>query len=86
MPANERELGDSLLQKGAKQILVTEIYLIENGEEKIGSLIIDKEDCELIAFPYIGGSYSGTDDLFASIIAGDMVRGDALGDVIQGGK
>lgn len=36
--------------KGAKQILITEIYLIENGEEKIGNLIIDKEDCELIAF------------------------------------
>ena len=72
--------------KGSKADSGNRDYLIENGEEKIGNLIIDKEDCELIAFPYIGGSYSGTDDLFASIIAGDMVRGDALGDVIQGGK
>ena len=45
----------------------------ENGEQKrSGNLIIAEEQCELIAFPYIGGSYSGTGDLFASIIAGGV--------------
>lgn len=77
------QMADSLLQKGAKSILVTGIHLIENGEEKIGNLIIDKDQCELIAFPYIGGSYSGTGDLFASIIAGGMVRGDQLRDLCK---
>lgn len=77
------QMADSLLQKGAKSILVTGIHLIENGEAKIGNLIIDKEQCELIAFPYIGGSYSGTGDLFASIIAGGMVRGDQLRDLCK---
>lgn len=75
------QMADSLLQKGAKHILVTGIHLVENGEAKIGNLIIDQEQCELIAFPYIGGSYSGTGDLFASIIAGGVVRGDRLRDL-----
>ena len=75
------QMADSLLQKGAKHILVTGIHLVENGEAKIGNLIIDQEQCELIAFPYIGGSYSGTGDLFASIIAGGVVRGDSLRDL-----
>lgn len=75
------QMADSMLQKGAKHILVTGIHLVENGEAKIGNLIIDQEQCELIAFPYIGGSYSGTGDIFASIIAGGMVRGDRLRDL-----
>ena len=75
------QMADSLLQKGAKHILVTGIHLVENGEAKIGNLIIDQEQCELIAFPYIGGSYSGTGDLFASIIAVGVVRGDSLRDL-----
>ena len=75
------QMADSMLQKGAKHILVTGIHLVENGEAKIGNLIIDQEQCELIAFPYIGGSYSGTGDLFASIIAGGVVRGDSLRDL-----
>lgn len=76
-----RQMADGLLQKGTKSILVTGIHLTENGEEKIGNLIISKEQCELIAFPYIGGSYSGTGDIFASIIAGGMARGDSLRDL-----
>ena len=75
------QMANSLVEKGVKNILVTGIHLIENGEQKIGNLIITKEQCELIAFPYIGGSYSGTGDIFASIIAGGMVRGDSLRDL-----
>mgnify|MGYP002770855867 FL=1 len=75
------QMANSLLEKGVKNILVTGIHLTENGEQKIGNLIITQEQCELIAFPYIGGSYSGTGDIFASIIAGGMVRGDSLRDL-----
>lgn len=76
-----RQMADGLLQKGTKSILVTGIHLTENGEKKIGNFIIMKEQCELITFPCIGGSYSGTGDIFASIIAGGMVRGDRLRDL-----
>ena len=75
------QMANSLLEKGVKNIIVTGIHLTENGEQKIGNLIITQEQCELIAFPYIGGSYSGTGDIFASIIAGGMVRGDSLRDL-----
>ena len=75
------QMANSLVEKGVKNILVTGIHLTENGEQKIGNLIIAEEQCELTAFPYIGGSYSGTGDIFASIIAGGMVRGDSLRDL-----
>ena len=32
----------------------------------------------MVSFPYIGKSYSGTGDLFASIIAGGLARGDRI--------
>lgn len=54
------QMANSLVEKGVKNILVTGIHLTENGEQKIGNLIIAEEQCELTAFPYIGGSYSGT--------------------------
>ena len=35
------------------------------------------------SFPFIGESYSGTGDLFASMIAGGRARGDALEDIME---
>lgn len=33
---------------------------------------------KLVTFPYVGGSFSGTGDLFASVLAGGMARGDDI--------
>ena len=38
---------------------------------------------QLSAFPYIGGSFSGTGDLFASVIAGGTARGDDIFQIIH---
>ncbi len=40
--------------------------------------MITREECRTFMFPYVGGSFSGTGDLFASVIAGGIARGDEL--------
>ena len=49
----------------------------------MGNLSITKEQCKMQAFPYIGGSYSGTGDLFASILTGGIARGDSPDDLVR---
>lgn len=71
------ELGRSLFQDRLKQVLVTGIrYTDEDGIDQMGNLFLSEKDQKLIPFPYIGGSYSGTGDLFASCIAAGIARGD----------
>lgn len=76
-----REMAGSILQSGPKTIIVTGIHSVDKEGEKIGNLIITKEECQIIESPYIGKSFSGTGDLFASIIAGGMARGDQIADL-----
>lgn len=73
-----REMADSLFQHGTKTVLVTGIRFADEEGAKIGNLMITKDHCQMIAFPYIGGSFSGTGDLFASVLAGGTARGDEL--------
>ena len=51
-------------------------YTDEDGVDQMGNLFLSEKDQKLIPFPYIGGSYSGTGDLFASCIAAGIARGD----------
>lgn len=37
----------------------------------------------LSVFPYVGGSFSGTGDLFASVLAGGMARGDDVFETVE---
>lgn len=74
------ELAQKLVKSGPDIVLVTGIRFSdrENGERKIGNLAVQESGTRLSAFPYIGGSFSGTGDLFASIIAGGTARGDDI--------
>lgn len=70
--------------KKKKEIIVTGIHCKnERGENMIGNLYISRDTRKLFAFPHVGGSYSGTGDLFASCIAAGKCRGDNLPDLIQ---
>ena len=44
----------------------------------MGNLYISQKSRKLFAFPHVGGSYSGTGDLFASCIAAGKCRGDKI--------
>lgn len=79
------ELGRRLLSLGPKRVLITGIRFsdIKEGVSKIGNMLVSKNSCKISAFPYIGGSFSGTGDLFASVIAGGAARGDSLENTME---
>lgn len=77
-------LGKSLCAQGPTHIVVTGItFTDEAGVPQMGNLYISKEEASLLAFPHIGGSYSGTGDLFASCLAAGIARGDEIPAIIQ---
>ena len=74
-----QEIGKGFCRQGPKSVIVTGIhYQDTDGTKKMGNLLITPEDSALFSFPYVGGSYSGTGDLFASCIAAGCARGDSL--------
>lgn len=87
LPADgDNEHGENVEQscKKEKEIIVTGIHCKnEHGEKMIGNLYVSKDTRKLFAFPHVGGSYSGTGDLFASCIAAGKCRGDEIPELIQ---
>lgn len=78
------KLTFSLYRGSGKHIIVTGIhYMDEEGTPLMGNLYLSDSCQKLCSFPYIGGSYSGTGDLFASCIAAGVARGDAIPDIIN---
>lgn len=76
-------LGKEFCKSGPEHIVVTGIHFTDDaGIPQMGNLHITSREHELYAFPYIGGSYSGTGDLFASCIAAGTARGDSISDII----
>lgn len=49
----------------------------------MGNLYISATDHKLLSFPYVGGSYSGTGDLFASCLAAGIARDDDIPSIIE---
>lgn len=63
-------------KSGKKQIIiVTGIVRTRNGKEYIGNLAAWGEEWFHIENPYTGMGFSGTGDLFASVICGSLVKG-----------
>lgn len=61
----------SLLSDTVKYVAVTGI----KSERQIGTLVVSKERVSLISADYHPGSYSGTGDIFASILTAALARG-----------
>ncbi|KMZ52724.1 pyridoxamine kinase [Dorea sp. D27] len=77
-------IGRELCKEGPEKIIVTGIrHHDEKGTEMMGNLFITEKDCSLSSFPYIGGSYSGTGDLFASCLAAGVTRGDSIPSIMN---
>ena len=70
------KLAQSLCEGGPSKVIVTGIRFSDNdGTRKMGNLYVTKEMQTLVSFPYIGGSYSGTGDLFASCLSAGIAKG-----------
>lgn len=69
-----QHLGQHLCNMGPSKVIVTGIPFTEDGIRKMGNLYITNSEHALVAFPYVGGSYSGTGDLFASCLVAGIAR------------
>lgn len=79
------QMARPLMKSGPEEVVVTGICFTdrEDGIQKVGNLSVTGMGRHLSAFPFIGESYSGTGDLFASMIAGGRARGEALEETME---
>ena len=79
------EVGHSLLtQSETKQtILVTGIIRSDAKHAYMGNLALSEHEDFYLETSFTGKSFSGTGDLFASVIAGSLVQGHSVKDSIQ---
>lgn len=73
-----------LCQNTEKTIIITGICRKASDDAlQIGNLYLHNTEYSFSSSPYIGGSYSGTGDLFASCMAGGIARGDTLPSLLR---
>lgn len=69
---------------GLKSIVITGVDVpCEDGSVKMGNLVIEKEEADWYFSIKEGGSYSGTGDLFASVLSAGMVKGISMKECVQ---
>ncbi|WP_338469734.1 pyridoxamine kinase [Niallia sp. XMNu-256] len=79
------EAGIRLQQETSAQVIVTGINppAIDGEKQYIGNMYLDGHKTFYRAMPYNGKSFSGTGDLFASVIMGSLMRGDQLEESVK---
>lgn len=63
-----------ILTDTLKEIIVTGVHFVEDNIDMVANVLISSTEVFHIAHPYLGGSYSGTGDLFASCISGGLAK------------
>lgn len=76
-----QEIGQKLQILTPATVIITGIH--PPASQKIGNMYFDNGEAIIHLKPYIGASYSGTGDLFASIIMGSVMRGDTIQDAVS---
>lgn len=73
------EAGKLLQQKSGARVIITGVIPPAPAEEPlIGNMYLNGEKTFYHTMPFNGKSFSGTGDLFASVIMGGMMRGEDL--------
>ena len=65
------------------ETVITGIDLIEEESVSMGNLITDHRGYTWVKVKKEGGSYSGTGDLFASVLSAGMVKGTDIAQSVQ---
>ena len=76
-------MADAILDQGVETVIVTGLHYEEDVIRKMGNLAVNSKEKVLTGYEKLGCSYSGTGDLFASVVAGGITRGDHLKDIIM---
>lgn len=81
---NIHRLALDFCPDGPEHIIVTGIHFTdEAGILQMGNLYVSEKKTFLSSFPYIGQSYSGTGDLFASCLAAGIANNRSIPEIIQ---
>lgn len=72
------ELASSLLSETTKTVIVTGI----KSRTEISNLIVEKSCSSLVNSELLNGSYSGTGDIFSSVVCGGLVKGMNVFDAV----
>lgn len=71
LPSQAAAIGRSLCDRGVGTVVITGIH----QNDHLLNIVIDHGKVHEIAVPCIGGSYSGTGDLLASVLCGGLLNG-----------
>ncbi|WP_405097980.1 pyridoxamine kinase [Oceanobacillus sp. FSL H7-0719] len=79
------EAGNRLTQTSGAEVIITGVNppAAEPTKQFIGNLYLDGNKTFYHEMEYNRKSYSGTGDLFASVVMGSMMRGDSLEGAVQ---
>ncbi|RLL43942.1 pyridoxamine kinase [Oceanobacillus piezotolerans] len=79
------EAGNTLQQETGAQVIITGVNPPSAAYNKqfIGNMYLNGTKTFYRAMPYNGKSYSGTGDLFASVVMGGMMRGEDLEKAVE---
>lgn len=72
------KLASSLINEITKTVVVTGI----KNKDEIINLIVEKSGTSLVKSTLLGGSYSGTGDIFSSVVCGGVVNGMNILDAV----
>lgn len=80
-----KDICKKLIMQAHKQqtIVVTGIITTKNDKKHIGNLTVSEKECFYIENEYTGISFSGTGDLFASVICGSLVKGLSVKEAME---
>ena len=69
--------------KKPQTIIVTGIVREKEKKEYVGNLVVSKDQCLYTETAYTGMGFSGTGDLFASVICGSLVNGLSIQEAVE---
>jgi len=84
-PDRIEEVAQNLLARSGRSqtIITTGIVRQKDGGDSIGNLIVTSSGVRYYGSAYNGQSFSGTGDLFASVVIGSLVNGESAETAVQ---
>ena len=72
------ELASSLLSETTEIVIVTGV----KTESSITNIVVEKDGVNIVKTPLLNGSYSGTGDIFSSVVCGGITKGMSVFDAV----
>lgn len=80
-----QDICEKLLKQAQnpQTVMVTGIVREHENQEYVGNLAVTEKESVYVENPYTGTGFSGTGDLFASVICGSLVKGLSVREAVE---